>query len=151
MHKKVNPIPEGYRTITPHLSLKDAARAIQFYKDAFDAIEIKRHNTDDGQVLHAVIKIGDSLVMIANEFPDQSCGISSPQSLKGTTTLLHLYLEDVDATFDRAVAAGAKVMMPMTNMFWGDRYGQLEDPFGHAWALSMHIFDVSDEDMPNEV
>lgn len=142
MTKKVHPIRDGYRTITPHLSLKDAVKGIEFYKDAFGAIEIERHTSEDGQVLHAVIKIGDSLLMIANEFPDQNCGISSPQSLKGTTTLLHLYLEDVDVVFDRAVAAGAKVMMPMTNMFWGDRYGQLEDPFGHAWALSMHIFDA---------
>lgn len=143
MSQKVKPIPTGYHTITPFLSQKDAARAIKFYADAFGAKEVEKHNTPDGKIMHAVLKIGDSLIMLADEFPESGCGISAPHALKGTTTMFHIYVEDVDAFFNKAVKAGAKVKMPVADMFWGDRYGQLEDPFGHLWSIGTHIADFT--------
>lgn len=147
MSKKVKPIPEGFHTVTPYLTLKDGAKALKFYKDAFDAQEIEVNHTPDGRIMHAAFKIGDSMIMMSDEFPEFSCGISSPSSLKGTTTLLHIYVEDVDSAFDKAVKAGATVKMPVADMFWGDRYGQLEDPFGHQWAISTHIADLSNDEI----
>lgn len=142
----IQPIPGGYSTVTPFLSIKNATQAIEFYKKAFGAEELEMHFTPDGKVLHAVIKIGNSLVMLADEF-DKGCGISSPQSLKGSSVMLHIYVKDVDAAFDRAVKAGAKVRMPVDDMFWGDRYGQLEDPFGHLWSIATHIADLSSQEI----
>lgn len=144
---KVKPIPEGYRTITPYISLKDAAKAIEFYKEAFNATEIECCHTPDGKVMHAVIKIGDSLLMLSDEMPGSDCCISSPTSLKGTCAMLALYVEDADDLFDRAVKAGAKVHMPLDDMFWGDRYGQLLDPFGHYWSVSTHKEDLTKEEI----
>jgi PhnB protein len=144
---EVKKIPDGYRTLTPFLSLKEAAKAIEFYQKAFDAQLVERHDTDDGRIMHAVMQIGDSLVMLADEFPEYGCGITSPQQLKGSSVLFHLYVEDVDAAFDKAVKAGAKVNMPVADMFWGDRYGQLEDPFGHHWSIATHIADFSTEEI----
>jgi PhnB protein len=143
MSKKVKAIPEGFHTLTPYLTLKHAAKAIQFYKDAFGAQEIEINHSTDGRIMNAVIKIGDSYLMLSDEFPEFGCGVLPPQSLKGTSTMLHLYVEDVDAAFNKAINAGASVKMPVEDMFWGDRYGQLEDPFGHLWSIATHIGDVS--------
>jgi uncharacterized glyoxalase superfamily protein PhnB len=142
---KVKAIPAGYHTVTPFLSLKDASKAIEFYKKAFGATEVECHRMDDGRIMHAVVKIGDSLIMLADEFPESGCGISSPKSMNGSTVMLHIYIENVDKAFEKAVAAGANVKMPVSDMFWGDRYGQLEDPFGHLWSLATHIADYSEE------
>jgi PhnB protein len=145
MTQKVKSIPDGYHTVTPFLSLKDASKAIQFYQHAFGAKEIEKHHAPDGKVMHAVLKIGNSLIMLADEFPQSNCGISSPHSLKGSSAMFHLYVEDVDAAFEKALKAGAKVKMPVADMFWGDRYGQLEDPFGHLWSLGTHKADLTPE------
>lgn len=139
MAKKVKAIPEGYHTITPYLTLKDAAKAIQFYKAAFGAKEIELNSSPDGRIMNAVLKIGDSLMMLSDEFPEYCSTISPPHSLKGTTAMFHMYVEDVDKAFNKAIKAGAKVKMPLADMFWGDRYGQLEDPFGHLWSLATRI------------
>lgn len=147
MSKKVKAIPDGFHTITPFLSFNGAAKAIQFYEKAFDAKVIEKHDTPDGKVMHAILQIGDSLLMIADQFPDQDCGIKTPHALKGTTALFHLYVPNVDASFDRAIKAGATVNMPLADMFWGDRYGQIQDPFGHIWSLATHIADYTPEEM----
>ena len=141
----VNPIPDGFHTLTPHLTMKDAAAAIEFYKKAFGAVELERHNGPDGKsIMHATLKIGDSRFMLNDEFPEM--GGKGPLALGGTPVTLHVAVEAVDEAFARAVAAGAKVTMPLADMFWGDRYGQLEDPFGHKWSLATHIEDVSPEE-----
>jgi len=143
---KVKPVPEGMNTITPHLVCKDAAQAIEFYKKAFGAEECFRLNTPDGKnVLHASLRIGDSAIMLADEFPDW--GSVGPETLKGTPVVIHLYVTDVDSVFDQAVRAGATVKMPLEDTFWGDRYGQLRDPFGHGWAGATHVRDVRLEEM----
>jgi PhnB protein len=145
MSQKVKAIPDGYHTLTPYICIPNAAKAIEFYKTAFNAKEIERHPTHDGRVMHAVLQIGNSYLMMSDYFPESGCGISDPKTLKGATAMLHIYTENVDAAFDRAVKAGAKVQRPLENTFWGDRYGQLVDPFGFLWSLSMHIADVSPE------
>jgi uncharacterized glyoxalase superfamily protein PhnB len=135
------PIPDGFYTITPHLIVSDAAKAIEFYKKALGAQEIERFMTPDGKaVMHAQLKIGNSMLMLGNEFPPTCL---SPKSRGGTTVSLYLYLENADAAFDRAVKAGCTVKMPMTDQFWGDRYGQVEDPFGHQWSLATHKQDLT--------
>ena len=140
----VKPIPVGTHTVTPHLIIKGAARAIEFYAAAFGAVEHYRMPGPDGRsVAHAELKIGDSLVYLADEFPG---GADSPASLGGTSVVIHLFVEDVDAWFARAVKAGAKVKMPATDMFWGDRYGQVEDPFGHVWSIATHVEDLGPEE-----
>lgn len=136
MSKITKAIPEGYHTVTPYLSVKGAERAIDFYKKAFGAQEIERHAGAEGKIMHAVIKIGDSLVMLADEFPESGCGMCSPESLKGSSVLLNLYVEDVDTFFNQAVKAGSTVIRPLMDAFWGDRYGQLRDPFGHLWSVA---------------
>lgn len=147
MSSKVNAIPKGYHTVTPFLSLKNASKAIQFYKDAFDAIVIEQNDSPDGKIMHAFIQIGNSLLMLADEFPESKCGISSPQSLKGSTIMLHVYVDEVDLFFNKAVKAGAKVIMPVADTFWGGRYGQLEDPFGHLWSVATHQVDLSKQEI----
>lgn len=143
---KAKSLPDGMGTVTPHLVCKDAGKAIEFYKNAFGAQERFRLNTPDGKkVLHASIVIGDSMVMLADEFPDW--GSVGPETLKGTPVVLHLNVKDADAAFDQAVRAGATVTMPLEDMFWGDRYGQVRDPFGHSWSIATHIRDVSLEEM----
>jgi PhnB protein len=142
---KVKAIPEGYSTITPHLVCKDAAKAIEFYAKAFGAVERYRMPGPGGKVMHAEIQIGNSIVMLADEFPEQ--GARSPQSIGGTPVVLMIYTEDVDAAFQRATDAGAKAIMPPADMFWGDRYGKLSDPFGHEWAIATHREDVTPEEM----
>jgi PhnB protein len=142
---QVKPVPDGMHTVTPHLVCNGAADAITFYKQAFSAVELGRLPGPQGKLMHAMLRIGDSAVMLADEFPDY--GSFGPKSLKGSPVTIHLYVEDVDATVKRAVAAGAKITMPVDDMFWGDRYGKIEDPFGHHWSVATHIRDVSPEEM----
>jgi PhnB protein len=149
MAKQVSPIPRGYHTVTPYLSVRNAAQALDFYKRAFGAEEVMRMNDPQGAVSHAEIKIGDSIVMIAEEA--SSSGLRSPQSIGGSTVSIFLYLNDVDATFKQAISAGAKSQQPLADMFWGDRYGRLTDPFGHSWSLATHIEDVAPEEMQKRV
>src|SRR5438067_353415 len=141
----VNPIPEGMHTVTPHLICAGAAEAIEFYKKAFGAVELSRMPGPDGKIMHASIRIGDSVIMLNEEMPQwESFG---PKSLKGSPVRIHLYVENADAAFEQAVRAGAKVTMPLADMFWGDRYGKVEDPFGHQWSIGTHVRDVSTEEM----
>ena len=131
---------ENYHTVTPYLIVKDGAKAIDFYVKAFGAIAMERHETDDGKIMHASFKIGDSMVMLSDEFPaPEGCGMVAPPSAKGLSLMLHLNVKNVDESFDKALKAGAKVVMPVEDMFWGHRYGQLEDPFGHRWSISTPI------------
>lgn len=142
---KVKPIPDGMHTVTPHLVCAGAADAIEFYKKAFNAVEIGRMASPQGKLLHGLIRIGDSKVMLVDEFPDW--GSFGPKSLKGSPVTLHLYVEDVDAFVAHAAASGAKITMPLQDMFWGDRYCKLEDPFGHQWSIATHVRDVSPDEM----
>lgn len=139
------PIPEGYRTATPYLIVKGAAEAIEFYKRAFGATEMLRMADPQGKVGHAEIKIGDSVIMLADEHP--AMGYRGPRSLGGSSVSILLYLEDVDGVFERAVKAGAKAQRPVMNQFYGDRSGTLEDPFGHVWTVATHVEDVAPEEM----
>jgi len=145
MAKKARPIPEGFHTVTTHLLVDDASRAIDFYKRAFGAEEVLRVPRPDGKIMHAELRIGDTLVMLSDEHPQAGC--KAPRSLGGSSASLMIYAGDVDKAFQRALDAGAKVRMPVADMFWGDRYGSLEDPFGHQWALATHVEDVSREEM----
>lgn len=138
---QVKPIPEGMHSVTPHLVCAGAAEAIEFYKRAFGAEEAARLMAPDGKLMHANIRIGDSAVMLVDEFPDMGC--LGPNALNGSPVTIHLYVNDVDRSFERAVAAGATVVMPLQDMFWGDRYGIVKDPFGHQWSMATHIRDLT--------
>ena len=142
----VNPIPEGFGTLTPHLVVKGAAEAIEFYKKAFGAEEVGRMPGPGGMLMHAEIRIGDSMLMLVDEMPMMERWVSPP-SLKGTSVALALYVEDADALFQQAVEAGATVSMPMMDAFWGDRYGKVTDPFGHEWEISTHKEDLTPEEI----
>ena len=144
MASRIKEIPKGFHTVTPYLTVTDSARAIDFYKRAFGAEELYRVDGPDGKVAHAEIKIGDSIIMLSDEMPGWS---RSSQSLGGTAVNIFLYVKDVDQVFNRAVAEGAKVGMPVSDMFWGDRYGQVTDPFGHSWSLATHKEDVPLEEL----
>ena len=139
----VKAVPDGTHTITPHLVVNGASDALEFYKKAFNAQIGGVHMTPDGKVMHAELKIGDSKLFLADEFP----GMGSPKTLGGSSVVLNLYVDGVDKLFDQAVSAGATVTMPLANQFWGDRYGQIKDPFGHIWALGQHIEDVAPDEM----
>jgi PhnB protein len=139
------PGPPGMDGVTPHLIVRGAARAIDFYRKAFGAIEKSRHEMPDGSIMHAAIKIGEGTVFLADENKDW--GSVSPQSLNGSPVSLMLYVPDVDAVVKRAVEAGAEVKMPVSDQFWGDRYGMLTDPFGHVWEVATHKEDVSPEEL----
>jgi PhnB protein len=145
MPSKTPAIPEGMHTITPHITLRNAAPAIDFYKKAFGAEELGRSLTPDGKVMHAMIRIGDSLLMMNDEFPNM--GSSSAETLGGTNITLHIQTEDVDSLFDRAVKAGAKATMPVADQFWGDRYGQVVDPFGQRWSLATRVEQLTPEEV----
>jgi PhnB protein len=145
MPNRVRPIPEGDHTVTPYLVVRDAARAIDFYRKAFGAKEVTRLNGPDGKIAHAEIQIGDSMIMLADEMPGS--GARSPRALGGSTSELFLYVDNVDPIFNQAVSAGAKVEMPLDDMFWGDRYGKLTDPFGHSWSLATHQEDVAPDEL----
>ncbi len=141
----VKPIPDGYHAITPYLIIQGAAKALDFYKKAFGAIEVMRMDGGNGQIMHAEIRIGDSMVMLADEFPDM--GYKGPQAYGGTPVSLMIYVQDVDARFNQAVAAGAKVIKPLQDQFYGDRSGTVTDPFGHMWTIASHKEDVPPDEM----
>jgi PhnB protein len=145
MPAKVKPIPEGYRSITPYLCIKGAADAIEFYRKAFGATEVMRMAQPDGRVGHAELQIGDSRVMLADEFPDM--GFRGPHSFGGSPVHIHLYVEDVDAVVNRSVAAGAKVVRPVQDQFYGDRSGTIADPYGHVWHVATHKEDLSMDEL----
>jgi uncharacterized glyoxalase superfamily protein PhnB len=143
MTSSVKPIPDGMHSLTPHLVVDGAAKAIEFYKKAFNAVEEIRMPGPGGRLIHASVRIGDSALMLVDEFPDM--GAIGPLKLKGSPVTIHLFVPDVDATVAQAVAAGAEVTMPVADMFWGDRYGQLKDPFGHSWSVATHQRDLTPE------
>jgi len=145
MAGEVKPVPEGYHTVTPYLIIDGAAAAIEFYTKTFGAQELFRMPEPSGKIGHAELMIGDSHIMLADEFPDM--GYRSPRSLGGSPVNIMLYLENVDAVVERAVAAGAKVQRPVQDQFYGDRSGQLEDPFGHIWTVATHVEDVPPDEM----
>jgi PhnB protein len=142
---KVKPIPDGYRAVTPYLAVKGAAAAIDFYKRALGAAERMRLAQPDGTVGHAELEIGDSCIMLADESPDMQ--FQSPVKYGGTPVTLHLYVEDCDAVVSRAVAAGAKLVRPVQNQFYGDRSGTIADPYGHVWHVSTHVEDLTAEEI----
>jgi PhnB protein len=141
----VKPIPDGYHTVTPYITVRGAAAALDFYKTAFGAVEVMRFEMPGGGVAHAEIQIGDSKVMLGDENPD--FGNKSPQALGGTPGGLCIYVEDCDGVFEKALASGATVMKPMADQFYGDRSGTVIDPFGHAWTIATHVEDVAAEEM----
>ena len=145
MPTSVQPIPKGFHTVTPYLVVNDAARAIDFYKRAFGAQEHARMDAPGGKIGHAELKIGDSMIMLSDEMPQN--GTRSPRSLGGSPVGIFLYVQDVDAVFKQAVSAGAMAEAQPADMFWGDRYGKLADPFGHQWSLATHKEDVSPKEM----
>jgi PhnB protein len=148
MKNQVKPIPEGFHTLTPHLVVKGADKAIDFYKKAFGAKEVGRMPGPDGKtIMHADLIIGDSHLMLVDEFPDMGC--LGPQSVGGSPVSIHIYVEDVDTFFKQALAAGAQEKMPLTDMFWGDRYGMVADPFGHTWSIATHKEDLNVEEITN--
>jgi PhnB protein len=149
MASRVKPIPDGHRTVTPYLAIKDAAKALEFYQRAFGAIESYKLMMPDGRVGHAEIRLGDSIVMLSDEFPEHDW--TAPETLGGSPVSMHLYVEDVDAVFKRALAAGAHERKPVMDQFYGDRSGQLEDPYGHLWWVATHKEDVAPEEMQKRV
>lgn len=138
-------IPEGFHTLTPHLVVRGAADALEFYKKAFGAEEIHRMPGPDGKLMHAELKIGNSMLMLADEFPEW--GSKGPESIGGSPVVLSLYVEDCDTVYNQAVEAGATVRMPLADQFWGDRYGQLTDPFGHIWGVCTNIKELTPEEI----
>jgi PhnB protein len=141
----VKPVPEGYHTVTPYLTVDGAAGAIEYYKKAFGAVERVRMNTPDGTVGHAEIQIGDSLVMLSDPAPQAAT--RPPSELGGTSAGVFLYVDDVDAVVRKAIDAGATVTMEVADQFWGDRFGSVRDPYGHIWSVATHIEDVPAEEM----
>ena len=141
----VKPIPEGYHTLTPYLAVEDASKAIEFYKDAFGAEEIHRMPGPDGSIAHAELQIGDSKLMLSDPFPQSN--VRPPSERGGPTASVFMYVDDADAVFEQAQTAGATVSMPLEDMFWGDRFGSLTDPFGHVWSVATHIEDVPEAEM----
>jgi uncharacterized glyoxalase superfamily protein PhnB len=145
MMPQVKPIPDGMYSVTPHLVCAGAADAIEFYRKAFGAVELARVPAPNGRLMHAMIKIGDSPLFLVDEMPEW--GAIGPKALKGSPVTIHLYVENVDSFVARATAAGAKITMPLADMFWGDRYCKLEDPFGHHWSVATHVRDVTDAEV----
>ena len=148
MPEQVKAVPPGFHTLTPHLVVRNAEQALEFYKNAFGAEVLHVAHMPDGKVMHASLRIGDSMLMLNDEFPDY--GTLSPLSTGGSAVTIHIYTENVDAAFNRAVSAGTQVKMPLADQFWGDRYGVVADPFGHKWSLGAHIKDMSPEEMQRE-
>jgi PhnB protein len=146
MPASTKPVPQGFHTVTPSLTVRNAAQAIDFYKKALGAQELNRMEMPDGKIGHAELKIGDSIIFLSDEMPGMGMS-KSPQTLGGCTGVLNIYVPDVDTAFERAVTAGAKTAMPVADMFWGDRYGTFVDPFGFAWGMATHKEDVSPADM----
>lgn len=146
MAGNAKPVPEGFHTLTPYLVVRNARNAIEFYKRAFGAEVLGIHDSPDGKVMNASLRIGNSIFMLNDEFPNMGACVS-PQTLGGTTSMIHIYIEDVDSAFGRAVAAGATATQPVMDTFWGDRYGQLQDPYGHRWSLATHKEDLTAEEI----
>jgi len=146
MPASTKPVPEGFHSVTPSLTVRNAAQAIEFYKKALGAQELSRMAMPDGKIGHAELKIGDSIIFLADEMPGMGMS-KSPQTLGGCSSVLNVYVPDVDKTFDQAIAAGARATMPVADMFWGDRYGTFLDPFGCAWGIGTHVEDVSPAEM----
>lgn len=145
---RAQPVPDGMHTVTAHLVMDGAARAIEFYEKAFGAEELARHPAPDGErLMHAAIRIGDTVLMLADDFPEWGQPARNPKALGGSSVTLHLYVPDCDQMFQRAVAAGASVKMPLADMFWGDRYGVVTDPFGHDWSIATHQHDLSPQEL----
>jgi PhnB protein len=142
---KVKPIPDGYPQVTPYLCVDGAAAAIEFYSEVFGAKERMHMPAPDGKIGHAEIQIGDSVIMLSDEFPEM--GVRSPRAIGGTPVMISVYVQDVDKVYDRAVKAGAKALRPPENQFYGDRSGQFEDPFGHRWSVATHVEDVPADEM----
>jgi uncharacterized glyoxalase superfamily protein PhnB len=142
---QVKAVPTGFHTLTPHLTVRDADKALEFYKNALGAEVLHVARMPNGKVMHAGLRIGDSMLMLNEESPEY--GALSPLSTGGTGVTIHIYTEDVDAAFKRAVSAGAQVKMPLMDQFWGDRYGMVADPFGHTWSIAAHTKDMSPEEM----
>jgi PhnB protein len=148
--RSARPIPEGYHTVTPALVVRGGAQAIDFYARVFGARELGRMSTPDGQqIMHAELQIGDARLMLSDEMPEM--GARAPVALGGTPVTLHLYVEDADAVVQRALEAGASVLQPLMDAFWGDRYGRIKDPFGHEWGIATHIEDVGEDEMQRRV
>jgi len=145
MPEPVRAVPDGFHTLTPHITVRDADKALEFYKNALGAEVLNVARMPDGKVIHAALRIGDSMLMLNDEFPEM--GGLSPLSTGGAGVTIHIYTENVDEAFNRAVAAGAKVAMPLMDQFWGDRYGIVSDPFGHKWSIATHTKDMSFEEM----
>jgi PhnB protein len=145
MSNSVKAIPAGFEAATPYLCVKGAAKAIEFYKEVFGAVEMMRMGDADGRIVHAEIKIGAAPIMLADEFPEM--GVVSPETLGGSPVTIHIYFEDVDAIAERAIAAGAKILRPVEDQFYGDRAGKIQDPFGHIWSIATHKEDLSPEEM----
>jgi PhnB protein len=145
MTETIQPIPPGFHALTPHITVRDAEKAIDFYKKAFGAELLQLVKTPDGRVMHASLKINDSVFMLNDEFPEW--GTLSPLSSGGSGVIIHFYTDNVDAAFGRAVSAGAQVQMPLMDQFWGARYGLVADPYGHRWSLAQHIANPSPEEM----
>jgi PhnB protein len=145
MPMAVKKIPDGYNRVSPYLIVNGAERALEFYKQAFGAVEIFRHKAPDGKIGHAEVRIGDTIIMVADEFPAHDA--HGPRKFGGSPVSLHVYCDDVDAVATKAVAAGGKMKRPVADQFYGDRLGTLEDPFGHTWHLSTHIEDVPPEEL----
>ena len=141
----VRAVPKIFRTVTPHLTIEGASDAIKFYKKAFGAKELGRMKTPDGRVMHAMIQVGNSVIMLNDDFPEW--GSKGPKGLGGTPITVHLYVENADKAFKKAVKAGATVTVPLSDMFWGDRYGLLTDPFGHRWSIATHKKDLTKAEM----
>jgi PhnB protein len=139
----VKPIPEGYHTLAPYLAVEDAAQAIEYYKNAFGATERIRMQAPDGSIGHAELDIGDSVLMLSDPFPQSST--KPPKELGGSSVSVFMYVEDVDAVVNQAVDAGATVLMEVADQFWGDRFGTVQDPFGHTWSIATHVEDVTPE------
>ena len=142
----VKPIPQGMESLTPHITVKNAKEAIEFYKQAFGAQELGRHLMPDGRIMHAALKVGGGHLFLNDEFPEMK-GCNAPVVGDAAPFVINLYVENADQTYDRAVKAGAKAKMPLSNMFWGDRYGQIVDPYGYHWSIAQHIEDVTPEQM----
>lgn len=145
MADKVKAVPEGFHTLTPHITVRDAARAIDFYQKAFGAEVLRVSHGPEGKIMHATLKIGDSILMLNDEFPEW--GALGPPSTGGSGVIMHMYLENVDSAFERVVSTGATVKMPLGDAFWGDRYGAVVDPFGHTWSLASKVKDVSKDEL----
>jgi uncharacterized glyoxalase superfamily protein PhnB len=145
MSEQVKAVPEGFHTLTPHLTVRDADKALEFYRNALGAEVLHVARMPNGKVMHAGLRIGDSMLMLNEEAAEY--GALSPLSTGGTGVTIHIYTDNVDAAFNRAVSAGAQVQMPVMDQFWGDRYGMVADPFGHKWSIATHTKDMSPEEM----